>query len=54
MENQGLKGKVSISNAKTKEEITIPLILSLQTIEMLVEDALKSDLTILIEPIINK
>ncbi len=53
MENQGLKGKVSISNAKTKE-ITIPLILSLQTIEMLVEDALKSDLTILIEPIINQ
>lgn len=53
MEDKRVKGKVSIFNLKTKEEIKIPLILSLQTIEMLVEDALKSDLTILIEPIIN-
>lgn len=50
MEN---RAKVTIIDMKTQEEATVPLTLSIEVTTMLVEDAIKRGLKVIVESEIN-
>lgn len=52
MDNNDIKAKITIIDDEKKEEITLPINLSLTVTQMLIEDAMKSKLKIIVEPVI--
>ncbi len=52
MDSNDIRTKITIIDNENQQEITIPLNLSLTVTQMLVEDAMKSNLKVIIEPIL--
>ena len=52
MDSNDIRTKITIIYNENKQEVTIPLNLSLTVTQMLVEDAMKSNLKVIIEPIL--
>ncbi len=52
MDSNDIRTKITIIDNENKQEVTIPLNLSLTVTQMLVEDAMKSNLKVIIEPIL--
>lgn len=52
MDNNDVKARITIIDNEKKEEITIPINLSLTVTQMLIEDAIKSKLKVIIEPVV--
>lgn len=50
MEKEDIRAKVTVIDEKKNMETTIPLYLSLPVIKLLVEDAMMSELTLVIKP----
>ena len=52
MDSNDIRTKITIIDNENKQEVTIPLNLSLTVTQMLVVDAMKSNLKVIIEPIL--
>lgn len=52
MDSNNVKTKITIIDNETKEEVIIPLYLSLTVTQMLIEDAIKSGMKVIIEPVL--
>ncbi len=51
MEKEDLRAELTVIDEKADMKTTIPLFLSLPVIQLLVEDAMTSDLTLVIKPV---
>lgn len=51
MEKEDLRAELTVIDEKADIKTTIPLFLSLPVIQLLVEDAMTSDLTLVIKPV---
>lgn len=47
------RAKITIIDPETKEEVVVPLILSIEIIQMLVESAIDSGLNVIVETVTN-
>lgn len=54
MDNDDIKTKITIIDYKTDEKVVIPVNLSLTVTEMIIEDAIKSGMKVIVEPILYK
>lgn len=52
MDNNDIRTKITIIDNETKKQVFLPVILSLPTAQMLIEDAMKSNLIVTIEPVL--
>ena len=52
MDSNDVRTKITIIDNKNKQEVNIPLILSLPVTHMLIEDAMKSNLKVIIESVL--